>query len=515
MRRVLIANRGEIAVRIIRASRRFGIESVAVFSDADRAALHVRMADFAVHIGAASPAESYLNAESIIAAAKASGADAVHPGYGFLSENAAFAKRVVDEGFIWIGPPAPAIALMGDKIAARQLMMRSGVPIVPGSTGPIENPEASLLEAENAGFPILLKAVAGGGGKGMRTVERPEEWTQAYEGATREALRAFGDGRLFWEKFVQQSHHIEIQILGGPDGRSIALFERECSIQRRHQKVVEESPSPHMTDDLRSRMTRAALAAADACGYVSAGTVEFLVDKDRNFYFLEMNTRLQVEHPVTEMITGVDLVVEQFKIASGVPWVPPALSERPVGHAIEFRIYAEDPENEFLPTPGTLINYLEPQGPGVRVDSGVYSGFDIPIYYDPMIAKLVVWGRDRDEALARAAGALEEYQIGGVVTNVEFHRRLIDHPAFRNGQTTTDFIARYGGEVSAVAPFPAGLSEALALAATLRRRRRDERHAAVSPVSDGQPEISNWLRRARTEGTQRWPVGSWNGERLP
>ncbi len=504
MRRVLIANRGEIAVRIIRACRRFGIESVAVYSDADRVALHVRMADHAYHLGASAPSESYLNVDKIIATAKQAGADAIHPGYGFLSENAAFAQRVVDEGLIWIGPPASAISLMGDKVAARRLMKNSGVPVVPGSDGPIDDPATALKIAQQVGFPILLKAVAGGGGKGMRTVDKAEDWMSSYEAASREALRAFGDGRMFWEKYVQRPHHIEIQVLGGPYGRAISLFERECSIQRRHQKVIEESPSPHMTDDLRERMCKAAVAAAEACGYVSTGTVEFLVDQDRKFYFLEMNTRLQVEHPVTEMVTGVDLVIEQLKIASGAKWTPPPVPDRPFGHAIEFRIYAEDPENNFLPTPGKLVVYRQPQGPGVRVDSGVYWGYEVPIFYDPMIAKLAVWGRDREEAMARAAAALEEYQIVGVVTTIEFHRRILEHPEFRKGNTTTDFIPRYMGEFKSISSEDDGLKRAVALAAVLYTRNRAEHHAPVA--SNGNGGVSNWQRQGRVESTQRWPL---------
>jgi acetyl-CoA carboxylase biotin carboxylase subunit len=509
MRRILIANRGEIAVRIIRACRRSGIESVAVFSDADRAALHVRMAVFAEHIGPSQPSESYLNFDKIIAAAKKSRADAIHPGYGFLSERAEFAQRVVDEGLIWIGPPPSAIALMGDKIAARRLMKTSGVPVVPGSDGPITDTQASLKQAHLAGFPILLKAVAGGGGKGMRLVENPNDWQSAFDGASREAERAFGDGRMYWEKYVGRPHHVEIQVLGGPYGRAISLFERECSIQRRHQKVIEESPSPIMTDDLRARMSRAAVAAAEACGYQSAGTVEFLVDDaDRKFYFLEMNTRLQVEHPVTEAVTGVDLVIEQFKIASGAQWVPPKLPERPFGHAMEFRIYAEDPENNFLPSPGRLKAYRQPQGPGVRVDSGVYRGAEIPIYYDPMIAKLVVWGKDREEAMSRASAALEEYYIGGVATTIEFHRKILEHPEFRKGNTTTDFIPRFFGEFKPLFTETEDLRRAVALGGTLYTRRRAESHAPI-PVSgsDGSPYASNWLRQGRVAQTQRWPVG--------
>ena len=508
MRRVLIANRGEIAVRIIRACRRARIESVAVFSEADRAGLHVRMADFAYPIGPANPGESYLNADRIIATAHQAGADAIHPGYGFLSENAAFAERVQKEGLVWIGPPPSAIALMGDKVAARKLMQTSNVPVVPGSDGPIGDVQSALREAQSAGFPILLKAVAGGGGKGMRLVSSPDEWQTAFEGASREAQKAFGDGRMFWEKCIVGSHHIEIQILGGPDARTVALGERECSIQRRHQKVIEESPSPLMTKELRERMCAAAVAAAQGCGYVGAGTVEFLVDDQRNFYFLEMNTRLQVEHPVTEAVTGLDLVMEQFRIASPDGWTPPDLSAAPFGHAIEFRIYAEDPQNNFLPSPGVLSVYREPDGPGVRVDSGVYQGSEISVHYDPMISKLVVWGRDRAEAIARAAAALEEYLIGGVATTIGFHRDVLRLQEFIDGHTTTDFIAKhFNADLESGAP-DESLSRAIALAATLYVCRQSERHSRTVGASPTMPVGSRWLTRGRHEATARWPVGS-------
>ncbi|HUU44644.1 MAG TPA: acetyl-CoA carboxylase biotin carboxylase subunit [Acidobacteriota bacterium] len=506
MKRVLVANRGEIAVRVIRACRRIRLESVAVFSEADRAALPVRMADFACLIGPAAPGESYLNIDRIIAAAHRYKADAIHPGYGFLSENPVFAARVVDEGLTWIGPPAEAISLMGDKIAARRLITKQGVPIVPGSDGPITDPAAALAEAQKAGFPILLKAVAGGGGKGMRLVEKPEDWIASFEAAAREAERAFGDGRMYWEKYLQQPRHIEIQILGGPDGKAISLGERECSIQRRHQKVIEESPSTVVDPDMRARMSQAAVTAAQGCGYIGAGTVEFLVDRDRNFYFLEMNTRLQVEHPVTEAVTGCDLVIEQFRIAGGNGWTPPPLPPEPFGHAIEFRIYAEDPQNNFLPSPGTLSVYREPQGPGVRVDSGVYQGGEVPVHYDPLIAKLVVWGRDRTEAIGRAQAALEEFAVGGVATTIDVHRRVIAHPEFVNGNTTTDFLPRYLASTDGDAPIDADLRRALAVAATLYTRRQTERRSRTVGSGSASPERSDWLAAARREGVRRWSV---------
>jgi acetyl-CoA carboxylase biotin carboxylase subunit len=507
MRRVLIANRGEIAVRVIRACRRYGLESVAVFSEADRAALHVRMADFAYPIGPSAPAESYLNIDKLIDTAHRAGADAVHPGYGFLSENPNFAARVVEAGLTWIGPPASAIALMGDKVAARRLMRRQGVPVVPGSDSPIDDLDVALARAEYGGFPVLLKAVAGGGGKGMRLVERAEDWRAALEGAAREAQRAFGDGRIYWEKYIQRPRHIEVQILGGPYGRAISLFERECSIQRRHQKVIEESPSPLMTPELRAQMSQAAVAAAEGCGYVGAGTVEFLVDADRKFYFLEMNTRLQVEHPVTEMVTGLDLVIEQFRIAAGVGWSPPQLPPEPFGHALEFRIYAEDPQNNFLPAPGTLAVYREPQGPGVRVDSGVYQGAEVSVHYDPLIAKLVVWGRDRSEAIARSEVALEEFAIGGVITTIGFHRQVLRHPEFQCGNLSTDFIARHFGDGPAPILVDEDLRRALAMSAVLYAHRLMERRSRALPkIVTGGDGRMQWAEAARRQAVQRWSV---------
>jgi acetyl-CoA carboxylase biotin carboxylase subunit len=506
IRRVLIANRGEIAVRVIRACRRMGIESVAVYSDIDRGSLHVRMADWARPIGPPPPRESYLNIDNILEAARATKADAVHPGYGFLAENGNFAERVQEAGLIWIGPPPKAIADMGNKVTARTLMRKADAPIVPGSDAPIDDPSAALAKAEKAGFPILIKAVAGGGGKGMRIVERPEDWVPSIETARREAKGAFGDPSVFWEKYLVKPRHIEIQILAGRDGRAYSLGERECSIQRRHQKVVEESPSVAVDAGLRARMGKAAIAAAEACGYAGAGTVEFLLDADKNFYFLEMNTRLQVEHPVTEWVTGVDIVAEQLRIADGGEWQLPDLSHAPFGHAIEFRIYAEDPQNNFLPSPGTIANYREPQGPGVRVDSGVYPGAVIPMYYDPMIAKLIVWGRDRAEAIARGHGALEEFSIDGVATTIDFHRRVLAHPEFVAGNTDTHFIEQHFGKEQHESAMDRDAQRAVIMAAALYARRRASRTAPLSQPGNGDGQGGTaWMIDGRRRAVQRWP----------
>ncbi|MBI5868859.1 MAG: acetyl-CoA carboxylase biotin carboxylase subunit [candidate division Zixibacteria bacterium] len=505
--RVLIANRGEIAVRVIRGCRRLGIESVAVYSDADRAALHVRMADWAYGLGAPPPEESYLNIPKILEAARAAKADAIHPGYGFLAENARFAERVAEAGLIWIGPPPHAISTMGDKIAARTLMIKAGAPVVPGSDGPITDAKSALAQAEKAGFPIVIKAVAGGGGKGMRVVREAADWQPSIDAARREAKGAFADDRVYWEKYLEKPRHVEIQILADRNGRAISLNERECSIQRRHQKVIEESPSVAVNPDLRARMGKAAIAAAESCGYVGAGTVEFLLDTDGKFYFLEMNTRLQVEHPVTEWVTGVDLVAEQLRIAGDDEWNPPSLSHAPFGHAIQFRIYAEDPQNNFLPSPGTISTYSEPQGPGVRVDSGVYQGSEIPIFYDPMVAKLIVWGRDRSEAVAAGNAALEEFHIDGIATTIDFHRQIIHHPEFIAGNTTTDFIARHFKSTEVHADGDEPLQQAVAVAAALYTRRRVGQATRVPSDGNGQTtRYSGWLVDGRRRGTDRWPV---------
>ncbi|MCP4581811.1 MAG: acetyl-CoA carboxylase biotin carboxylase subunit [candidate division Zixibacteria bacterium] len=441
-KKILIANRGEIAVRVIRACRDMGIKSVAIFSDADKYAQHVRLADEAYNVGPAPSAQSYLVVEKIIDAAKQSGAEAVHPGYGFLAENAGFAAEVARAGLEFIGPPPEAIEMMGDKMAARRAMIDSGVPVVPGTEKPVKGEEKSIEIAKDVGFPVMIKAAAGGGGKGMRVVKSVDEIKSALRGAASEAKSAFGDDRIYIEKYLPQPRHIEIQILADKHGNYIYLGERECSIQRRHQKVIEEAPSPVVDSKMRQQMGEAAVAAAKACNYFNAGTVEFLVDKDMKFYFLEMNTRLQVEHPITEMITGLDLAVEQIKIAAGEKLALKQDDIKISGHAIECRVYAEDPV-DFLPATGTIRNYREPAGPGVRIDSGVYGGAEISVYYDPLISKLVTYGKDRSQAIARMERALAEYLITGVTTNLSFHMKLLEHPEFLKGNLSTHFIEEH------------------------------------------------------------------------
>jgi acetyl-CoA carboxylase biotin carboxylase subunit len=440
---VLVANRGEIAVRVIRACRELGIESVAVYSDVDRTALHVRQADRAYPIGPAPAAQSYLVVDKIIAAAKATGAEAIHPGYGFLSERAVFAKACADAGLVFIGPSADAIEAMGDKVEARKRMIAAGVPVVPGSEDPIESDAEVEKLAAQIGFPVMLKAAGGGGGKGMRLVDKPEALKSGLRAARSEAKSAFGDDRVYVEKAIVRPRHVEVQVLGDTHGHVIHLYERECSIQRRHQKVIEESPSLAIDQKTREEMGRVAVQAAKAVDYVGAGTIEFLVDPERNFYFLEMNTRIQVEHPITEAVTGVDLVKAQIEVAAGRPL---AIRQQDVvqrGWAIECRIYAEDPENNFLPAPGRIDVLRVPNGIGIRDDSGVYEGFEVSTYYDPIISKLVAWGATRDEAIARMLRALHEYVVVGPTANVAFHRWALAHPAFRAGEIDTGFIARH------------------------------------------------------------------------
>jgi acetyl-CoA carboxylase biotin carboxylase subunit len=441
-RRVLIANRGEIAVRVIRACRELGVESVAVFSDADRAALHVRLADHAYHIGPAAAAESYLVIDKLLDVAKRSGAEAVHPGYGFLSERAVFARACTDAGLTFIGPSPEAIEAMGDKVAARERMIAAGVPVVPGTAEPIETDAEVERVAKEIGFPIMLKAAAGGGGKGMRLVTETGALSAALRGARSEAKSAFGDDRVYVEKAILRPRHVEVQVLGDTHGDVIHLYERECSIQRRHQKVIEESPSLAIDAATREEMGRVAVQAARAVDYVGAGTIEFLVDQDRNFYFLEMNTRIQVEHAITEAVTGIDLVRAQIEIAAGrpLPVRQEQVSQR--GWAIECRIYAEDPLNNFLPAPGRIETLQVPTGIGVRDDSGVYEGFEVTTFYDPMISKLITWGSTRDEAIARMRRALHEYVVLGPRANGDFHLWALQHPAFRAGDVDTGFIER-------------------------------------------------------------------------
>ncbi len=480
IRKVLIANRGEIAVRVIRGCHELGVETVAVYSEADRKSLHVRLADEAYAIGPAPSAQSYLVQERLIATALKAGADAIHPGYGFLSENPDFAEKVVRAGLIWIGPPASAIRLMGDKTAARQKMQESGVPTVPGTLRPISDEDEALRVAKEIGFPVLLKAAAGGGGKGMRLVASEEDFHGALRAARSEAKSAFGDDRVYIEKFVEKPRHIEFQILADQYGHVIHLGERECSIQRRHQKVVEESPSVLLTPELRAEMGEAAVKAAKACGYQNAGTIEFLVDKNLNYYFLEMNTRLQVEHPVTEMVTGVDLVKEQLKIASGIPLSYQQNEIHQNGHAIEVRIYAEDPFNNFMPSAGVIRHLRAPSGPGVREDSGIYEGAEVSLYYDPILSKLIVWGRDRNEAIARMTRALEEYHLYGIQSTIPFGLAVMRNKTFEAGDFDTSFVEKEfqgnhmpRGNLEKVAAVAAVLVDRQRKAASLKTPRAD------------------------------------------
>lgn len=447
-KKILIANRGEIAVRIMRACREMNIATVAVYSDADRAALHTRVADEAVHIGASSPRESYLNIEKIIDAAKKTNAEAIHPGYGFLAENAEFAQAANDAGIVFIGPSPYSIRAMGDKAEARGRMIKSGVPVVPGFQG--ADDEESLERAANEiGYPVLIKAAAGGGGKAMRVVKDAGGIREMGEMARREALHAFGDGRLILEKYVENARHIEFQILADKFGNTIHLFERECSIQRRHQKIIEETPSPLLDDALREKMGSAAVAAARAVNYENAGTIEFIVDPEtREFYFLEMNTRLQVEHPITEMTTGLDLVQWQIRVARGeqlsVNSLQSPVSSYPRGHAIECRIYAEDPTNHFYPSTGRVLDLQLPNMPGVRADSGIARGDEITSFYDPLLVKLIAHAETRDAAIAKMQNALREFCLLGVTTNVEFLQAVLEHETFREGQATTQFLEEIG-----------------------------------------------------------------------
>ena len=438
-KKVLVANRGEIAVRVLRACRELGLHTVAVYSDVDRNALHVRYADEAYCIGPAPARESYLRIDRIIDVAIRAKAEAIHPGYGFLAENDHFARACADAGIVFIGPPPQAMQAMGDKIEARRTVSKQGVPVVPGTYEPLRDDEM-IAAANQVGFPLFVKASAGGGGKGMRRVEKIEELANAITRARSEAESAFGDGTLYLERIVKPARHIEFQILADTRGNVIHLGERECSIQRRHQKMVEESPSVALDDKLREKMGKAAVAAAKAAGYVNAGTIEFLLDKDRNFYFLEMNTRLQVEHPVTELVTGTDIVKEQLRIASGRPLSYQQKDVQQRGWAIECRITAEDPHNGFLPSTGKIISLHEPTGPGVQLESALYEGFEVSLYYDPLIAKLCVWGQDRATAIMRVKRALGEYKILGIATSIPFHQRLFQSTSFIGGHFDTTFL---------------------------------------------------------------------------
>ena len=497
LRRVLVANRGEIALRVIRACHEEGVATVAVYSDADRLSPHVRAAEAAVHIGAAPAAESYLNAGKLIEAARATGCDAVHPGYGFLSERAAFAQAVVDAGLVFVGPPASAIAAMGDKTEARRRMQAAGVPVVPGTTKAITDVVQAANDAERLGFPVLLKAAAGGGGKGMRRVHDRSEIEAAFRAAGSEARKAFGDGGVYIEKYLERPRHIEIQVLADRHGRVVALGERECSIQRRHQKVVEESPSTVVTPPLRRRLSDAATAAASAVGYMGAGTIEFLLTPSGEFYFLEMNTRIQVEHPITELVYGVDLVREQIRIAGGEAMRVHAGTLHPRGHAIECRLTAEDPFNDFLPVTGVLQYLRVPGGTGVRWDGGVESGNEVTLFYDPLLAKLIVWGETRAIAIARMRRALRELVIVGLPTSQPFHLRVMDDPDFQKGDFDITYVERVWSRLREVAP-PEDYQRAGAVAAALLAEAK--RTAGVPARPTQGPAASTWLNAARQEG---------------
>ncbi len=499
--KVLVANRGEIAVRIIRACRELGIDTVAVYSEADRSALHVRYADEAYLLGPAPSRDSYLRADRIIEIARKCGADAVHPGYGFLAERDDFAEACEEAGIAFIGPKPSSIAAMGDKAEARATVIKAGVPVVPGTEGMGNMTDEELLaNAPQIGFPLLIKATAGGGGKGMREVKSLEEMPGLLQSARREAESSFGNGNVYLEKLLEGARHIEIQILADTHGNAIHLGERECSLQRRHQKLLEEAPSPAVGDELREAMGSVAVKAAKAVDYVNAGTIEFLLDKDENFYFLEMNTRLQVEHPITEMVTGIDIVKEQIRIARGRALSYKQEEVRFNGHAIECRINAEDPYNNFMPSTGRITHSLLPTGPGVRVDTGVYPGFEITPFYDPMIAKLIVWGETRAQAILRMRRALEEYRIVGVQTNIPFHQTMMDSHRFMGGQYDTRFVEeRFSMDEAGEGK--ANHAETAAILATLVAHRQTERSATI--VNRNERDTSNWKWVGRWERMHR------------
>ncbi|AMR33207.1 biotin carboxylase [Mucilaginibacter sp. PAMC 26640] len=488
MQKILVANRGEIALRVMRSAREMGIKTVAVYSAADRDALHVRYADEAVFIGEAPSNQSYLVGDKIIAACKQTGAVGIHPGYGFLSENAGFARQVRDAGLTLIGPSPEAMEVMGNKLSAKAAALKYNIPMVPGTEEAITNIAEAKARAEEVGFPILIKAAAGGGGKGMRIVDTAEDFVEQMDLAVSEATSAFGDGSVFIERYVSSPRHIEIQVLGDTHGNIVHLFERDCSVQRRHQKVVEEAPSFVLTPGIREAMGKCAVDVARSVNYTGAGTVEFIMDEKLNFYFLEMNTRLQVEHPVTELITGIDLVKEQIKIARGEAISFKQEDLKINGHAMELRVYAEDPANNFLPDIGTLQTYVTPKGPGVRVDDGFEQGMEIPIYYDPMIAKLITFGKDRTEAIERMIRAIDEYQITGIITTLPFGKFVMQHEAFTNGNFDTHFVKKYftpevlqtGNE-----------DEALVAAILMERLLAENKLAQSVNVS---VEGSNWVR---------------------
>jgi acetyl-CoA carboxylase biotin carboxylase subunit len=498
-RKILIANRGEIAVRILRACRELGIPTAAIFSEADRGSLHVRLADEAYPVGPAPSRDSYLRIDKIMEVARRAGCDAIHPGYGFLAENSDLPRACTERGITFIGPSAEAMEALGAKTAGRQLARRAEVPTVPGTNDPIEDPQQAQEVARSMGYPVLLKAVAGGGGKGMRLVTADSGFPAAFREASSEALNAFGNASVYLEKYLEKSRHIEIQILADTHGRVVSLGERECSVQRRHQKVIEEAPSPIMTPELRKRMGDAAVRLARAGGYTNAGTVEFLVDAHYDFYFLEVNTRLQVEHPVTEQVTGLDLVKLQIAIAAGhrLPFAWETITPR--GHAMEVRLYAEDPENNFFPSPGKIISQHQPSGPGIRIDEGVYEGWTVPMDYDPLLSKLIAWGNSREETIARLRRALEEYCITGIKTNTALFRRILAEPEFLKAEIHTKWLDELLQRPRPATHDDANGVNAAAIAAAMFQATHN---GATSVSSNAQPE-SAWKREGRRQQQER------------
>ncbi len=493
IKRILVANRGEIALRVMRSARELGIETVAVFSEVDRKSPHVREADFAVCIGQAPSAASYLRGDKIIEVCKEYEVDAIHPGYGFLSENAAFAKAVTQAGIIFIGPSPEAIEVMGSKIAAKNAVAARNIPLVPGTKEAITDIEEAKRKAEEIGYPILIKASAGGGGKGMRIVENSQEFESQMERAVSEAVSAFGDGAVFIEKYIASPRHIEVQIIGDHHGQIAYLFERDCSVQRRHQKVVEEAPSAVLTPEIRKAMGECAIEVGRACNYYGAGTVEFIMDEQLNFYFLEMNTRLQVEHPVTELITGIDLVKEQINVAEGKPLTFKQEDLKIQGHAMEIRVYAEDSHNNFLPDIGQLKTYKPPQGAGIRLDSGYEEGMEIPIHYDSMLAKLITYGKDREEAIQRMIRAIDEFTITGVQTTLTFCKFVMQHEAFLSGQFDTKFIEKYF-QLEAIKPETDAEGSKIAAAFVAHLLEKNKATQKTSVLENEAASTSNWRK---------------------
>lgn len=506
-KKILIANRGEIAVRILRACRELGIRFAVVFSEADRKSLHVRLADEAYPIGPAASRESYLRIDKLMEVARRAGCDALHPGYGFLAENPALPRACAEAGVTFIGPSAEAMEALGSKTAGRQLARRAEVPTVPGTNDPIEKSTEAQALAQRMGYPVLLKAVAGGGGKGMRVVRDDASFASAWRDAASEAMNAFGDSRVFLEKYLEKARHIEVQILADAHGRVVSLGERECSVQRRHQKVIEEAPSPIVTPELRKKMGEAAVRIARAGRYLNAGTVEFLVDQQLNFYFLEVNTRLQVEHPVTEQVTGLDLVKLQIAIAAGhrLPFAWETITPR--GHAMEMRIYAEDPENNFFPSPGKISSRTTPSGPGIRLDDGVYEGWTVPVDYDPLLSKLIAWGNSREETISRLSRALDEYTITGIRTNVGLFRRILTEPEFLRSEIHTkwldELLSRPKGKAAELRDATSEDAAAIAAAFWQMNEQAKQKNSAGDAASSN--ETSRWKLEGRREQLDRTP----------